>query len=209
MSRRFLMLAALAALAVVVAAVAFSTASFTATSTTTVVASAADIGSWLHINSQGALPGDTGYATQRVASGAAPLAATGADHTLAVDLGGFPDKNKSFTFERVFTLQTPATFPDSVPTQVQVTATLVADGPSGDLPVTNAQLSVYGNTNGGATITMNRNTKYQFGVTVNARKHYVLGQTYRPHVLLTLTYTNGPANYYVWDIPIQLDDAGF
>ena len=56
---------------------------------------------------------------------------------------------------------------------------------------------------------MARNTKYQFGVTVNARKQYLLGHTYSPQIVLTLSYTGGPADYYVWTVPVQLDDAGF
>jgi hypothetical protein len=209
-TRRLLMLAVLCLVAIAAATLGFSAAAFTGTSTTTVTASAADVGGWLDLYSQSTDPnGDTGYATQRVQSGVGPLAATGSDHTLAVDLGGFPDKNKSFTFERVITLKTPATFPDSSVTQVTVTATLVADPATGDQPLSAPQLSTFGNTAGGASITMLRNTKYQFGVTVNARKQYLLGQTYSPQIVLTLSYTGGPAGYYVWTVPVQLDDAGF
>ena len=109
----------------------------------------------------------------------------------------------------MFTLKTPATFPDSSVTQVTLTATLVADPVSGDQPLATPQLSAFGNTAGVASITMARNTKYQFGVTVNARKQYLLGQTYSPQIVLTLSYTGGPAGYYVWTVPVQLDDAGF
>ena len=50
-------------------------------------------------------------------------------------------------------------------------------------------------------------TKYQFNVSVKARKKFVLGQTYFPRVRLSLTIS-GVANAFSYEFPLEVTDAG-
>ena len=209
MSRRLLILLALAAVAVAAAAVTFSQASFTATSETRIAASALQTSDWVHLYSEDSDPnGSTIYAHKRtVDGGSGTVMATGQDATLAVDLGGFPDKNRTYPYVTVFSVVTPATFPDVAVTQVTVSATLVADGT--DQPLTLPGFTAFGPTGGGpASVTLGPGQKYQFNVTVKTRKKFTLGHTYWPHVLVDITWTGVPAGYFQYDIPVSLTDIG-
>lgn len=209
MSRRLLIMLALAAMALTTAAVAFSLASFSSTSETRITASASRLTDWVHLYSEGTDPDHaTIYAHKRtINGGAGTVAATGQDATLAVDLGGFPDKNKSYAFVTVFSVVTPAQFPDPAVTQVTVSATLVDD--ANDQPLTLPGFRVFGPTGGGnASVTLGTGQKYQFNVTVKTRKKFTLGETYVPHVLVDVTWTGVPAGYFRYDVPVSVTDVG-
>lgn len=204
--RRLILLTILAVLAVAVAGVTFSRATFNSTSTSTVTASAERVSSWLALYSQSTDPaGLTGYATQRVQTGVGPVCATGSNETLALVMGGIRANNTSYTFTRAFTIQTPAAFPDAAVTQVTVTATYVADPATGLQPIRDCRFNTVGATRGNATVTLGRNVKYQANVRLRATGFgWVTGQTYYPTVRVTVTYTGGPAAYYIYNIPLSV-----
>jgi hypothetical protein len=208
-SRRLLILIAVAAVALATAAVGFSLASFTATSETQIGASASRLTDWVHLYSEGSDPdGSTIYAHKRtINGGSGTVMATGQDATLAVDMGGFPDKNKTYAYATVFSVVTPATFPDTAITQVTVNATLVAD--VSDQPLTAPGFTAFGPTGGGpASVTLGPGQKYQFNVTVKTRKKFTLGHVYWPHVLVDVSWTGVPAGYFQYDIPVSITDVG-
>jgi hypothetical protein len=208
-SRRLLILLALVAVALATAAVGFSLASFTSTSATQIRASASQSSDWVHLYSEGSDPnGSTIYAHKRtINGGSGTVMATGQDATLAVDMGGFPDKNKSYGYVTVFSVVTPATFPDAAVTQVTVSATLVADVT--DQPLTAPGFTAFGPTGGGpASVTLGPGQKYQFNVTVQVRKKFTLGHVYWPHVLVNVSWTGVPAGYFQYDIPVSITDIG-
>jgi hypothetical protein len=208
-SRRLLILLAVVAVALATAAVGFSLASFTATSETRIGASASRLSDWVHLYSEESDPASsTIYAHKRtINGGTGTVAATGQDATLAVDLGGFPDKNKTYPYVTVFSVVTPATFPDTAVTQVTVSATLVDDVT--DQPLTLPGFTAFGPTGGGPTsVTLGPGQKYQFNVTVKTRKKFTLGHTYWPHVLVDVAWTGVPAGYFQYDVPVNLTDIG-
>lgn len=209
MSRRLLILLALGAVALAAAIVTFSQASFTATSETLIGASASRTRDWVHLYSEGSDPEKSKiYAHKRTIDGVTgTVAATGLDATLTVDLGGFPDKNKTFPFVTVFSVVTPAAFPDPAVAQVTVSATLVAD--LADQPLTSPGFTAFGPTGGGpASVTLGPGEKYQFNVTVKTRKKFTLGRVYWPHVIVDVTWTGVPAGYFRYDIPVSVTDVG-
>ena len=215
MRRRRLL--ALAAVVLAVAALAGfagrtrpSAATFTTSSQSDVTASVDTVSNWLHLYSEGADPNkDTGYALMRLINGVpGPLAAIGLDAAIAVDLGDFPDKNKTYAFTRVFSLRTPDVFPDKTVGQITVTMAVLPDPDSGDNMLQGASLTPFGQINGGVqTVTLGPGTKYQFNVSVRARKKFTLGQVYYPRVELSLTI-NGVANAFQYVIPVAVHDAG-
>jgi hypothetical protein len=208
-SRRLLLLFSLAALAVSLGLVGFSRAAFTTTSQIQVRASTPGVGDWLHLYSAGTDPDQaTGYAFSRLINGdVGAVAASGADQALQVDMGGFPDKKRTYDFPCVFSLVTPASFPDSGVGQVTVSVTLVDDG--NDLPLAHPGFTPFGGGGDGpAVVQLGPGQKYQFNVTVQARKKYVLGHTYWPHVLIDVSVPGVPDGYFRYDIPVAVTDAG-
>ena len=209
MTRRLALLALLAVAAVSLAAVAFSHAAYTTSSQTAVTATTDGISDWLSLYSEPADPdGATGYAHGRLINGGiGPLAATGAGDTLAVDLGGFPDRNTTFPFTCVFSLRTPATFPDASVARITVSVTLVGD--AYDQPLSNPGLAPFGSGGGATTVTLGPGQVYQFNVSVRARRKFTLGRTYHPHVLVDVTGIGSvPAGYYRYDVPFAMTDIG-
>lgn len=210
MSRRLLILLAVVAVALATAAVGFSLASFTSTSETRIGASASRLSDWVHLYSEGTDPDNaTIYAHKRtIDGGVGTVAATGQDTALQVDLGGFPDKNNwVFPFVTLFSVVTPAQFPDPAVTQVTVSATLVDDVT--DQPLTLPGFTAFGPTGGGPTsVALGPAQKYQFNVTVKTRKKWTLDHTYWPHVLVDVAWGGLPAGYFRYDIPVSLTDIG-
>lgn len=204
MNRRLVLLLALALAALAAGAIGFSRASFTTTSQTQIGATAAHVHSWLHLYSQTTDPnGTTGYKTQRVQSGVAPLCATGVDETLTLSMGGIRANGTTYTFNKTFTLRTPATFPDTAVTQVSVTATYVADAATGKQPIRDVRFGT--GTGGGNPLTIAQNLTRQANIRLRTSgTGWVVGQVYRPHVLLTVTYTGFTTAYYVYDIPLAV-----
>jgi hypothetical protein len=208
-SRRLLLLVALAALAVVAGLAGVSLASFTTSSQIQLQASTPGVGDWLRLYSEGTDPSHSGgYALKRLIDGdVGPVAATGADQALQVDLGGFPDKKRTYDFDRVFSLETPAQFPDSGVGQIMVSATLVGDG--GNQPLAYPRLTQFGSGGvGPETVQLGAGQKYQLNVTVQARKKFVLGETYWPHVVIGVAVPGVPDGYFHYDIPVAVTDVG-
>ena len=206
MDRRLLTLifAATAILAIgLPGAVALSAASYTTASDSLITASTDGASGWLHLYSQGADPdGLTGYATQRVRFGTGAVCATGSDDTLDLVMGGIRGNGTTYTFNRAFTIQAPAAFPDAAITSVTVTATYVAD-PGGRQPIRDCRFNAVGSTGGSATITLTAGQKRQANIRLRANGGgWVRNRTYHPTLRLTVTYTGGPAAYYVYDVPL-------
>jgi hypothetical protein len=203
-------MALLALLATSLRGVGESSAVFTTASQSRLEATAERASAWLRVYSQTTDPdGLGGYALRRVQIPPGPPAAAGMDEGLTVDLGGFPDSNTTFTFNRVFTIKTPAAFPDLGVPQVTVTVSLAPDQTTGEQPLRTARLNTVGAAGGAVTVTIGPNQKRQFNVQVRARTRFQLGRTYYPHVILTVAWAGGPANYYVYDYPVAVTDAGF
>jgi hypothetical protein len=207
MRLRLLLLLVVASICSAVAVVQFSGAVFSTQSTTRVHASADSVTGFLHLYSQSTDPdGLTGYAIRRLSNPPVP-AATGSDLTLVADMGGFPDRNKKYAFPCTFTLKAPPVLPYGA-TQITVTVAFFPDPATGEQPLQDVNLAPLGNNGGGATITLTAGQKVQCNVTVGAHKRFQLGVTYVADIRLTVTYTGGPAGYYVYDIPCVMTDAG-
>lgn len=203
-----LCLLALALVAAVVAGGArASGASFTTTSDTGVTASVDSESSWVHVYSRATDPDTadrTGYANQYGVT-PATACATGQDDTIAVTMGVFPPwTSGTYQFTRVITLKTPAAFVDPAITQVTVTTSLVADTSTGRQPLANALLAPVGSAGGSTSVTLARNQKVQLNLQVVTTWYWILlyGDTYQPHVRLTLSFSGAPAGYYVYDYPV-------
>ena len=215
MTRRLLI--ALAALVLITGALAGfaaqtrrSAATFTTSSQSDVTASVDTVSNWLHVYSEESDPlGETGYARRREVGGADGLpAASRADDSLVVDLGDFPDKNKRYDFVRVFSLQTPSSFPDAAISQISVTVSVLPDPAKDDNILQGAELMPFGGTTGAVqTAILGPGVKYQFNVTVRQRKKFTLGQTYFPLVRLSLN-VGGIADAFSWEFPLEVTDAG-
>ncbi len=199
-----------AALVVSLGGTAASGASYTTTSQSTVTASADRASNWLHVYSQTTDPDvQTGYARRRGVNGVwGPPAATGQDEGIVVDMGDFPDKKITVDFIRVFSIKTPAVFPDPAVTQITVTLSELPDPTSGEDLIVGPELTPFGQTTGAVqTVVLAANRKYQFNVGIRARKRFELGRSYYPRVVLTLTVA-GISNYYRYEIPLEVTDAG-
>ncbi|MEE4276159.1 MAG: hypothetical protein V2J16_09890 [Thermoleophilia bacterium] len=208
MRRRLTLLAGLALFAVASVAVGASGAWFHSESDSYLSVQAAHVQDWLHVYAEDTDPGGlTGYAIRRLSDPPVP-AASGQDDALVVDLGGFPDANATFDFVRTVTVVTPAAFPDPAVTQVTVAATLLPDPATGSQLLRQVKLVPVGGTKGAGTVTMAVGEQYQVDLTVRTRKQFDLGQTYAPRVVLTLTYAGGPADYFVWEIPMTCAIVG-
>jgi len=206
--RRLALLAGLALVTVASVAVGASGAWFHSESDSYLSVQAAHVHDWLHVYSEDTDPGGlTGCAIRRLSDPPAP-AASGQDEAIVVDLGGFPDANATFDFERTITIMTPATFPDPGVTQVTVAATLLPDPVTGDQLLRQVKLVPVGGTKGAGTATLAAGQQYQVDLTVRTRKQLDLGATYHPSVVLTLTYAGGPADYFVWEIPMTCTIVG-
>jgi hypothetical protein len=208
-NKRFVII--LVALALVASAViAVSLASFTTTSKTQIVASTGVTSDWLRLYSQGTDPtGSTIYARTRLLDGAlGNYAATGSDGALAVDLGGYPDSNKSYPVTTVFAVVTPAQFPDPSVGQISVSVSLVNDA-SGEQPLTLPGLAPFGSATAGATsVTMAAGQRQQLNVTVRARKRFNLGKTYTPYVLVDVNFPGAPAGSLRYTVPVKVTNIG-
>lgn len=211
MSRRLIVLAVLAVLALAVAATVFSSATYTTSSETIATASTDTAANWLHLYSESTDPdGLADYAHERLINGGVgALAASGSDMTLAADMGVFPDRKLTYTFNRTFTIETPDSFPDAAVTAVRVTLSTEPD-PGGEQLISKARLSNLNGSGASTTMTLAAGQKRQVNVTISAHKKYVVGETYYPSVVLTLTMVGGsyPSGYYQYSVTIAATDGG-
>jgi hypothetical protein len=206
--RRTILLAAalvvLAAFAAVAAHTRSSSATFTTGSQSTVTASVDSVTNWVHLYSETSDPdGLTGYARQANAPGGA-LIASGSDKSLVLDLGSYPDLNKTFAFSRVLTLKTPPSFPLAGVNQVTVSVSLVAD-PGGTQPLRNPALHLTTQGGTGTSVTLGANAKAQLDISLRTKKNpWDAGDQFRPHIVLSMTYPGGPAGAYAYDLTALL-----
>lgn len=197
MKRKVLLVASVlvATACLVLSAVALSQASFTSRSTAHIAVSADRIQNWLHLYSQSTDPdGLTGYATRLPTT---EPAATGMDETLAADLGVVG--GRSITYNRVFTLATPAIFPQG--SAVTISASVLPDS-AGRQPITNIGFSAIGF--GGSftnPITLQAGQKRQLNLRVRARQRRT---TYEPIIRLTLTYSGFSSAFYQYFVPVTV-----
>jgi hypothetical protein len=192
--RRAVAAVVLVLVAIALGAVHFSGAAFTDSSTSTVSASADDINRYLHIYSQSTDPDhSTGYFTRRGTS-PAPPAATGVDHTLAVNMGGV-GRPASFTADYLFSLKiAPAPLPRSL-TQITLSVTAAPDPANGMQPLVMTGVN---------TVTGSAGAKYWFSVDVNVTNAFAPNTLYTPHLYVTVTYTGFTTTYYQYDIPVKV-----
>jgi hypothetical protein len=213
---RLVRIAALLALAAVCVAAAAhvrpSAATYTTSSQTDVTASTDSATSWLHLYSQSTDPGYlTGYDLSRLINGAdGPLAATGIDTSLVADMGDFPDKNRTYSFSRVFTVMTPATFPDPAVTSIRIDVSLLDDPATGEQPISTPRLSALNGSGATTSMTIGPGQQRQVNLQVGVHKRFTLGMTYYPEFVLTVTMIGGsyPAGYYQYSVPVAVTDSG-
>ena len=208
-------LVALALVAVCVAAAATfrqSAATYTTGSQTDVTATTDSVTGWLHLYSQTTDPGHlTGYDLSRLINGGdGPLAATGSDATLIADMGDFPDKNRKYAYTRVFTVMTPAVFPDAAVTSIRIDVSLLDDPATGEQPIHNPALSTLTGTGTTTSMTLGVGQQCQVNLQIGAHKRFSLGSTYYPEIVLTVTMIGGsyPAGYYQYSVPVAVTDSG-
>ena len=66
-----------------------------------------------------------------------------------MDLGDFPDKNKTYDFSRVFSIRTPDEFPDPAVGQISIAVSVLPDPTTGDDILRQPTLTLFGQTSGG------------------------------------------------------------
>jgi hypothetical protein len=199
-----LLLAGSAAAALAAAGARTSRASYTTGSQTDVMASAATVAAWLSVNSQGGDSGvPSGYARQHN-DVSQPFIASGQGASLAIRWGGYDDLNVWFTFSRVLTIRTPTAFPDPTVNQVTVTVSLLPDA-GGTQMLRNPYLHLVNQAGTTSSVTLGRDQRAQLDIQLRTKKNpWDAGNTFSPHVVLTLTYAGGPAAYYVYDFETLL-----
>ena len=159
---------------------------------------------YLRLYSQSTDPsGLTGYATKRLSNLLVP-AATGADDTLQVALGGYKNDNGT-TLNRVLTLQAVNPLPAGA-SPLTVTATLAPDPVTARQPLSQVTLSDTDGANAGTTATLTAGAKKQLNLRVMTKAFPGNNVLHTPIVTLTVThpgYTGAFLNYAVkvsvWD----------
>ena len=203
MRRRLALLAALALAAAGAALVAASAATFTHSSSVSIAVTAGRASGWMHMYSQSTDPqGDTGYAVQY---GTTTPAATGADTTIAANLGtGL--FNPAVNYYRLAKVLTVPAYPVGGVTTVTITVTVTADATYGVQPITNYGVAAWGSTAFNASMTgVAVNTKLQLNLSVRMNgSGWLSGVPYHPHALVTLTYTGFTTAYYQCDMPLTI-----
>ncbi len=178
-----------------------SSASFTSASTSTLSASTTTgVQHLLHLYSQSLDPdGLGGYYLQPDVQ---EPAATGADFSLAVDLGDY--KNKEVTCGQVFTLSTPSPLPAGI-TSIIVTATLLADPGTGLQPIRSVGFGSLGSDSISNPVTLSAGGKMQCTLVVKTPRPKLTA--YQPRVLITVTYSGYSGNYFQYSVPVVVQSV--
>lgn len=164
-----------------------------------------DATNYLRLYSQSTDPsGLRGYALKR---GAIPIrpAATGADDTLAVELGGLKNLNL-FQFDRVLTLQARNPLPAGA-SPVTVTASLTADPISGRQPLGQITFADTNGTSAGPTATLTAGAKNELDLRVTTRGMPGNNVMLRPTLTLTVTYPGFTKPFLSYPIPVAVWDG--
>ena len=148
--------------------------------------------------------GLTGYAVKR---GAVPIvpAATGADGTLAVALGGFKNVNL-LAHARVLTLQARTPLPSGA-SPLTVTASLTADPLTGRQPLSQITFANVGGAGPTPTATLTAGVKKQLDVRVTTKSFPGNNYMLRPALTLTVTYPGYTKGFLSYRIPITVWDG--
>lgn len=165
-------------------------------------------GNYLRLYSQSTDPaGLAGYATKRNATPAVP-AATGADETLRVALGGFKNVPAT-TISRVLTLQAVSPLPAGA-TPLTVTATSAADPVTGRQPLTAVSISALDGSGAGTTATLTAGAKRQLNVTVRTQPNNVFpgnNLMHTPTVTLQVNYPGYSGSFLNFAVPLSVWDG--
>jgi hypothetical protein len=156
---------------------------------------------YLRLYSQGSDPAGLGnYAVKRLSS-PMQLAATGADRTLAIQLGNY---RAGGNVNRVFTVETPATLPGGL-SQVTVGMTVTSALWSGNV-ATMATIGA-GNGNGGgqATLTLGAGQKRQVNVAVPPLPG--VGVLYQAVIQIKVTYAGYAGDFLSYAVPVTVYDG--
>lgn len=202
MRGRLLIVLVVIAVASTASVAGVSTAMFTATSDSTVSASADGAQNWVHLYSQSTDPdGLTGYF---VGVGTTTPAATGMDASLAVDLGTLPrPPGKPVTCLRVFTVKTPAAFPAPGVASVTVTLAWQPDPATGTPSLTGYGFAPIGGGGMANPVTLGTGQKQQLNLDIKM-SGVKKGETVHPSMLVTVTYTGLAVTYYQYTVPFTV-----
>jgi hypothetical protein len=151
--------------------------------------------------------GLTGYAIKRNSDPGEP-AATGANLSLAVALGGFKNQSTT-TITRVLTLQALSTLPAGA-TPLTVTVSLAADPVTGRQPLTGATFSALDGSGAGPTATLTAGAKRQLNLTVRTQPNNVFpgnNLLHTPTVTLQVTYPGYSGSFLSYTVPVGVWDG--
>jgi hypothetical protein len=160
---------------------------------------------YLRLYSQPTDPaGLTGYATKRLSNPLVP-AATGADDTLTVALGGYKNDNGT-TLNRVLTLQAVSPLPAGA-SPLTVTATLAPDPDSGHQPLSQVTISDTSGANAAATATLAAGVKKQVNLRVMTKAFPGNNKLHTPVVTLTVTHPGYAGAFLNYTVPVSVWDG--
>jgi len=147
----------------------------------------------------------TGYADKRSSS---PLvrAATGADDTLAVALGGYKNTNNT-AIPHVFTVQARNPLPPGV-ASLTVTATLLPD-PGGKQPLTGVNFSPLSGSGSSASVTLAPGDKRWLNLSASMKGSLFPGNNllYHPVVRVTVRHAGYAGTFLSYDVPVSIWDG--
>ena len=201
----------LAALACLAAAISLalpavrSDARFNSTSSDRGAATADNPVNYLRLYSQSTDPaGLTGYGTKKLSNPVVP-AATGADDTLAVKLGGYKNDNGT-TVDRVLTLQAVNPLPAGA-SPLTVTAALAPDPVSGRQPLSQVTISDTSGANAATSATLTAGAKKQLNVRVMTKFFPGNNLMHTPVVTLTVTHPGYSGAFLNYTVPVGVWDG--
>jgi hypothetical protein len=163
---------------------------------------------YLGLYSQATDPaGLTGYATKRLSNSSVP-AATGANLSLAVALGGFKNQNTT-SITRVLTLQALNPLPAGA-SPLTVTVALAADPVTGRQPLIGASFSALDGSGAGPTATLTTGAKRQLDLTVRTQPSNMFpgnNVLHTPTVTLRVTYPGYTGTFLSFVVPVTVWDG--
>ena len=147
----------------------------------------------------------TGYADKRLSN---PLvrAATGADTSLVVALGGYKNTNNT-AIPRVFTVEARSPLPPGV-SSLTVSATLLPD-PGGKQPLTGYSFTNLLGLNPTSSVTLAPGDKRWLNLTASMKGSAFPGNNvlYTPMVRITVRYPGYTGDFLSYDVPVTIWDG--
>jgi hypothetical protein len=205
-TRRLVLLAALAATCAAAVALPASGANFGASTANTAQVTMEATANYLTLLSDAA---DTttlsGYADKRNAT---PVvrAATGADDAIAVALGGYKNTNAT-PVPRVLSVQARNPLPPGV-SSITVTATLLPDA-SGKQPLTGYSFTTLAGAGAAASVTLGPGDKRWLNLTASMKGSLFPGNNvlYTPAVRITARHPGYAGSFLSYDVPVTIWDG--